>query len=140
MNPYSEFIQDFVFKNNSLESGGKFKDDFRIPGWGKFLRKSFFDELPMFINWFRGDLKLFGVRPISNHYLTLYSEAHQERRRKFKPGLFPPFYVDLPSTIEEIEMSESRYLDAYEKNPVKTDVVYLFKAFKNILLKKKRSG
>ena len=140
MNPYSEFIQDFVFQNNHLQEGGKFKDDFRIPGWGKFLRKTFLDELPMLFNWFRGDLKLVGVRPISNQYLSLYKEAHQERRKKFKPGLFPPFYVDLPNTIEEIEESESRYLDAYEKNPVKTDFVYLLKIFKNIVFKKKRSN
>jgi hypothetical protein len=80
------------------------------------------------------------VRPISDHYLSLYTPEHQERRTKFKPGLLPPFYADLPETLQEIELSEKRYLDAYEKNPFKTDVKYLFKATKNILLNQKRSA
>ncbi len=140
MYPYSEFIQDFVYKHNNLETGGKFKDDFRVPVWGKLFRKLWIDELPMLINWVKRDLKLVGVRPISNHYLSLYSSEHQERRKKFKPGLIPPFYADLPETIEEIELSEKRYFDSYEKEPVKTDIKYFFKALNNILIKHKRSA
>jgi lipopolysaccharide/colanic/teichoic acid biosynthesis glycosyltransferase len=104
------------------------------------FRKLWIDELPMLINWIKGDLKFVGVRPISMQYLSLYSEGHQERRKNFKPGLLPPFYADLPNTIEEIELSEKRYLDAYEKNPIKTDVRYFFKALNNILIKHKRSA
>ena len=140
MYPYSEFIQDFVYKHNSLEAGGKFKDDFRVPAWGRLFRKLWIDELPMLINWVRGDLKFVGVRPISTHYLSLYSKEHQERRKNFRPGLLPPFYVDMPKTIDEIELSEKRYLDAYEKNPVRTDITYFFKAMNNILIKHKRSA
>jgi lipopolysaccharide/colanic/teichoic acid biosynthesis glycosyltransferase len=140
MYPYSEFIQDFVYKHNNLEAGGKFKDDFRVPAWGRLFRKLWIDELPMLINWVKRDLKFVGVRPVSTHYLGLYSKEHQERRKNFKPGLVPPFYADLPKTIQEIELSEKRYLDAYEKNPVKTDVKYFFKALNNILIKHKRSA
>lgn len=140
MYPYSEFIQDFVYKHNNLEAGGKFKDDFRVPVWGKLFRKLWIDEFPMLINWVKRDLKLVGVRPISNQYLSLYSKEHQERRKNFKPGLVPPFYADLPETIEEIESSEKRYLDAYEKNPIKTDIKYFVKVMDNILIKKKRSA
>jgi len=140
MYPYSEFIQDFVYKHNNLEVGGKFKDDFRVPAWGRLFRKLWIDELPMLINWVKRDLKFVGVRPISTQYLSLYSKEHQERRKNFKPGLVPPFYADLPETIEEIELSEKRYLDAYEKNPFKTDIKYFFKALNNILIKHKRSA
>ena len=140
MYPYSEFIQNFVYEHNNLELGGKFKDDFRVPAWGKLFRKLWIDELPMLINWVKGDLKFVGVRPISEHYLSLYSEEHQERRLNFKPGLVPPFYADLPKTIEEIEQSEKRYLDSYEKNPTKTDIKYFLKAMNNILVKHKRSA
>jgi lipopolysaccharide/colanic/teichoic acid biosynthesis glycosyltransferase len=140
MYPYSEFIQDFVYEHNNLEAGGKFKDDFRVPTWGKIFRKLWIDELPMLINWVKRDLKLVGVRPISMQYLSLYSKEHQERRKTFKPGLLPPFYADLPKSIQEIELSEKRYLDAYEKNPFKTDIKYFIKALNNILIKKKRSA
>ena len=140
MYPYSEYIQDFVFKHNNLESGGKFKDDFRVPIWGKLFRKLWIDELPMLINWVKRELKIVGVRPISNHYLSLYSKTHRERRKNFKPGLVPPFYADMPKTIEEIELSEKRYFDSYEENPIKTDIKYFIKAVNNILIKKKRSA
>ncbi len=140
MYPYSEFIQDFVYNHNKLDTGGKFKDDFRVPIWGKLFRQLWIDELPMLINWAKGELKIVGVRPISNHYLSLYSKEHQERRKNFKPGLLPPFYADMPKTIEEIELSEKKYLDAYEKNPIKTDINYFIKAVNNILIKSKRSA
>jgi len=140
MYPYSEFIQDFIYNHNKLEAGGKFKDDFRVPAWGRLFRKLWIDELPMLINWVKRELKFVGVRPISNQYLSLYSKEHQERRKKFKPGLVPPFYADMPKTIEEIELSEKKYLDAYEKNPIKTDTKYFIKAVNNILVKKKRSA
>ena len=140
MHPYSEYIQDFVYNQNKLADGGKFKDDFRIPGWGRFFRKFWIDELPMLVNWFKGDLKLVGVRPISKHYNGLYSKDHQDKRKKFKPGLVPPFYADMPETIEEIENSERVYLEAYEKKPVKTDIVYFLKVVKNIAFRSKRSA
>ncbi|MBK9097340.1 MAG: sugar transferase [bacterium] len=140
MYPYSEFIQDFIYNQNKLETGGKFKNDFRVPAWGRLFRKLWIDELPMLINWLKGDLKIVGVRPISNHYLSLYSKDHQERRKTFKPGLLPPYYADMPKTIEEIEQSEKRYLDAYERNPLKTDFKYFIKALDNILIGKKRSA
>lgn len=72
--------------------------------------------------------------------MSLYSTEHQERRIKFKPGLVPPFYADMPKTIEAIELSEKTYLDAYEKNPIKTDIRYFLKIFKNILFLEKRSS
>jgi hypothetical protein len=46
----------------------------------------------------------------------------------------------MPKTIEEIELSEKKYLDAYERNPIKTDFNYFIKAVNNILIKNKRSA
>jgi lipopolysaccharide/colanic/teichoic acid biosynthesis glycosyltransferase len=140
MHPYSEYLQQFVFERNSLEKGGKLKDDFRITYWGKIFRKLWIDELPMFINLFRRELKLVGVRPLSKHYFSLYPKELQEKRIKTKPGLIPPFYVDMPKTMEEIVASELKYLDQYKESPLKTDVKYFFKSFYNILIKRARSG
>ena len=139
MHPYSEYLQKFVYEHNSLEEGGKFHQDFRITSWGRFIRKIWVDELPMIINWLKGDLKLVGVRPISQHYLSLYSEEVRNRRKDYKPGLVPPFYVDLPTTLEQIIQSEVRYMDSYDREPLRTDIKYLFKAFYNILIKRARS-
>lgn len=140
MYPYSEYLQKFIYEKTNLEKSGKFKDDFRITSWGKVLRKLWLDELPMFINYFKGELKLFGVRPLSLHYFSLYPDHLKKRRIKYKPGLVPPYYADLPQSFEEIIASEEKYLDSYEKNPFLTDVKYLFKAAYNIIIKRARSG
>jgi len=140
MHPYSEFLQEFVYDKNKLTIGGKFKDDFRISSWGRILRKLWIDELPMFLNFFRGEIKLVGVRPVSNHYLSLYSQAFQQRRIKYKPGLIPPFYADMPETIQEIETSEQKYFDSFDKSPFFTDVKYFFKIAYNIILHRRRSA
>ena len=140
MHPYSEYIQDYVFEKNSLAKGGKMKDDFRITGWGKIFRKLWIDELPQFINLVRGDIKLVGVRALSPHYFNLYPKEFQEFRIKFKPGILPPFYVDLPETIDEIVESERKYLNSYSKYKILTDIKYFWLIMYNIIFKGKRSA
>ncbi|MEX0686760.1 MAG: sugar transferase [Balneolales bacterium] len=140
MHPYSEYLQDYVYQNNNLQDGGKFKDDFRITQWGKICRKLWLDEIPMFINVLKGEMKIVGVRPLSQHYFDLYPEALQEKRTKYKPGLVPPYYADMPGTLKEIIDSEERYLDEYANKPFRTDVKYFYLAFKNILFKGARSN
>lgn len=140
MHAYSEYLQEYVYQQNSLAEGGKFKDDFRVTTLGKFMRKFWIDELPMLINLAKGDMKLVGVRPLSKHYFSLFCEELQQKRTRHKPGMIPPFYVDMPKTMEEIQNSEMRYLEAYEKHPLRTDWVYFWKAMYNILVKKARSA
>lgn len=139
MHAYSEYIQGFVFDHNKLQPGGKFNNDFRVTTIGKVLRRLWIDELPMLINFVKGDLKVFGVRPLSQHYFDLYTEELREKRIKYKPGLIPPFYADLPTTLPEIMESEMRYLQSYDKHPVLTDLKYFRKAMWNILFKNVRS-
>tara|TARA_Y100000816_G_scaffold265842_1_gene225993 strand:+ start:874 stop:1899 length:1026 start_codon:yes stop_codon:yes gene_type:complete len=140
MSPYSEYIQSKMIEDNKLDGGGKIKDDARITFYGKFLRKYWIDEFPMIINWFKRDLKIVGVRPLSKDYYNRYPKDLQELRIKTKPGLVPPYYVDLPITFEEICESERKYLKMYLKKPIKTDIVYFFKACYNILIKRRRSS
>ena len=136
---YSEFLQEYIYQKHNLQDGGKFKDDFRVSTLGRIMRKLWIDELPMFINLLKGEMKLVGVRPLSRHYFSLYSTEMQERRINYKPGLVPPFYVDNPRTLDEIMDSERRYFDLYDKHPFRTDVKYLFKSIYNIVFKKMRS-
>ena len=139
MYAYSEYLQPYIYKCNKLCKGGKIENDYRISLIGRFLRKTWLDELPMLINWVKGDLKLVGVRPLSSHYFSLYSQELQQLRIKTKPGLIPPFYADMPNTLAEIEASEIHYLTLYFKNPLMTDWRYFWKAMNNIVLKGKRS-
>jgi lipopolysaccharide/colanic/teichoic acid biosynthesis glycosyltransferase len=140
MHPYSEYLQDYVYKTNYLEEGGKFRDDFRVSTIGRIMRKLWIDELPMLINLLRGDLKLVGVRPLSNQYFELYTEELRAKRIRTRPGLIPPFYADMPKTIDEIQDSEDRYLEAYFRHPLLTDWRYFWKAVYNIVVKRARSN
>jgi lipopolysaccharide/colanic/teichoic acid biosynthesis glycosyltransferase len=140
MHPYSEYLQEFVYNNNNLQVGGKFKQDFRITKWGAVFRKFWIDELPMLVNLAKGDLKLVGVRPISGQYLSLYSEEFRKKRMNYKPGLVPPYYADMPKNLSEVIQSEEKYLDEYDERKFKTDVKYFFKVFNNIVIKKERSA
>jgi len=140
MHAYSEYLQEYVYQHNSLQEGGKFSNDFRITTVGRFLRKFWLDELPMLLNLLKRDLKIVGVRPLSKHYLSLYPDGFIEKRRKYRPGLVPPFYVDLPKTLDEIIESERRYLEAYDKHSFLTDWKYFWKAFNNIVFKNARSN
>jgi lipopolysaccharide/colanic/teichoic acid biosynthesis glycosyltransferase len=105
------------------------------------MRKLWIDELPMFINFLKGEIKLVGVRPLSRHYFSLYSPEMQELRTKVKPGLLPPFYYDkqTPKTIEEVQASERRYVEAYLRHPFLTDIRYFFGTISNIIFHGKTS-
>lgn len=140
MHPYSEYLQDYIYKINKLQTNGKMNGDFRITTFGRFMRRVWIDEIPMIINWFKGELKLVGVRPLSYHYFCLYDKELQLKRTRHKPGLVPPYYADLPGSLEGIMESESRYLASYEKSPIMTDIRYFFRASCNILFRRARSN
>lgn len=140
MHPYSEYLQDYVYKTCSLQEGGKFSNDFRVTHWGKLFRKLWIDELPQFINFFKGELNLVGVRALSEHYFSLYPEDVRELRVQVKPGLLPPFYADMPKSFEEIVASEKKYLLQKIKRPVWTDFKYFWLVLWNIVVNKARSN
>ncbi|MEZ5072881.1 MAG: sugar transferase [Bacteroidales bacterium] len=64
----------------------KMKDDPRITGIGKFLRKTGLDELPQFLNVVKGDMSLIGPRPPLESEVKQY-ERWQLRRLSVKPGI-----------------------------------------------------
>lgn len=140
MYPYSEYIHTFVLNYLKLDESGKVRNDFRITNWGRVFRKLWIDELPMLINWMKRELKLVGVRPLSKSFYDTYPDELKIQRVKSKPGLVPPYYADMPNSMEEVWASERRYLERYEKHPLLTDIAYFFKAFKNILFNHAKSG
>lgn len=140
MHPYSEFLQKDIYEENELDTSGKFKNDFRITSWGKIMRKFWIDELPQIYDWIQGRVNLVGVRALSEQYFSLYPKELQDYRTKFKPGIIPPYYVDLPKDLDEICKSEERYLNQKAIAPLKTDIKYGLKALINIIFKGARSG
>jgi lipopolysaccharide/colanic/teichoic acid biosynthesis glycosyltransferase len=140
MHPFAEYLHQYILERNRLEESGKIARDFRITEWGRFFRKTWIDELPMLVNWLKGDLKLVGVRPLSETFFKSYPEDLQKERLQFKPGLVPPYYADMPQGIEKVWESERRYLEKYRAHPMRTDFIYFFRAFNNIVFHHAKSS
>lgn len=139
MHPYAEYLQAQMHQWTGLAANGKYGVDFRVTTAGRLFRRYWLDELPMLFNLLKGDLKLVGVRPLTEAYLSLYPDDLVQRRMKCKPGLIPPFYADMPKGLEAIIESERRYLDAFEARPLATDLRYLCAAVRNIVFRGARS-
>lgn len=141
MHPYAEYIQKYVFDaRGGMNIADKSDDDWRITTWGRFMRRYWLDELPMLLNWLKGDMKLVGIRPLSRTMFDTYPKELQQKRTRTKPGLIPPFYIDHPKTFDELYASENKYLDAYFLHPVLTDIRYFFMTVYSILFKRMHSA
>lgn len=141
MHPYAEYLQDYVLNINGYAESGKPKNDFRLTPWGRFIRRYWLDELPQLINVCKGELKLVGVRPISERYFQDIPKDLQELRVKFKPGCIPPYIaLNRKGNVESVLQSEREYLQEKIKRPYTTDTRYFFKAIFNIIFRRKRSA
>lgn len=139
MHPYSEFLHEYILKHNGYGEKGKPKNDFRVTSWGKVLRKYWIDETPQILNVLKGDLKLVGLRPVSEVYFNALHQEYKDMRINYKPGCIPP-YVALnkkPSKKEVIE-AEYEYIKMKKSNPYTTDFLLFFRALRNIIFFNKR--
>lgn len=141
MHSYSQYLQDYVYEKNKLDHSGKLTNDFRVNVWGRLFRSAWLDELPMIMNVLKGDMKWVGVRPLTEHFFSLYTPEMQELRTRVKPGMLPPLYYEkkTPIGLDEIQASERRYIEAYLEHPFLTDWRYFWGTFYNIVIRMKRS-
>jgi len=136
MHPYSEYIHDFMINIYGFGEKGKVDKDFRVTRWGRFLRKTWLDELPQLINFFRGELAIVGVRPLSDRFLKEYPEELKIERFKHKCGCIPPYVALKMQAVDDYIESERIYFNDKKYHPFTTDIKYLFSAVYNILTKK----
>jgi lipopolysaccharide/colanic/teichoic acid biosynthesis glycosyltransferase len=139
MYAFSEYIQNRIFKDQGLTETGKFKNDFRLTEYGKFIRRYWLDELPQLYDWLKGDIKLVGMRATSAHYMSLYPQAVYDLYIQVKPGLISPIFDEKTSDFSEIVKVEHDYLLQYIKNPVKADMKCFFQTFTDIFFRGVRS-
>ncbi len=112
----------------------KLKNDPRITPMGKILRVTSLDELPQFINIFKGEMSLVGNRP----YLPREKEdmgLYYNDIIKTKPGLTGLWQISGRSntTFEKRLKLEQQYSNSYG---FKTDIKIFFKTF-GVVLKHK---
>lgn len=141
MHPYSEYLHDYVLKLNGYAQTGKPASDFRLTPWGKFMRKYWLDELPQLYNILKGEMKLVGVRPVSQRYFQDIPNELKALRLKQKPGCIPPYVaLNRNGDVESVQQAELDYLNQKIKHPYTTDMRYFFLAIYNIIIRRKRSA
>ncbi len=139
MHPYSEFLHEYILKHNGYGEKGKPKNDFRVTSWGRVLRKYWIDEIPQLFNVLKGELKLVGLRPVSEVYFNDLHEDYKDMRISYKPGCIPPYVaLNKKSSKEEVIKAEYEYIKMKKSNPYTTDFILFFRALTNIIAFNKR--
>ncbi|MCD1144960.1 sugar transferase [Kocuria sp. LUK] len=87
----------------------KMKDDPRVTGPGKWMRRYSLDELPQFLNVLKGDMSLVGPRPPLPQEVEQY-EDYVHRRMRVKPGITGLWQV---SGRSNLDWEQSVRLDLY---------------------------
>jgi len=87
----------------------KTDDDKRITRFGRFLRKTSFDEMPQFFNVLKGDMSIVGPRPPISYEVEMYEDWHKDRM-KIKPGITGAWQVFGRSSLP---FDKSVFLDLY---------------------------
>lgn len=85
------------------------KNDARVTGLGRFLRKYSLDELPQLLNVLRGEMSLVGPRPQIDREVAQYDRA-AHRRLLVKPGLTGLWQI---SGRSELSAEEGIRIDVY---------------------------
>ena len=75
--------------NECDENGELLPEEQRLTRFGHFLRRTSLDEIPEFLNVFKGEMSIIGPRPLLVSYLPLYSERYHHRH-DVRPGLVCP--------------------------------------------------
>lgn len=81
-----KLIKFRTMTNEKDDNGNLLPDEYRLNGYGRFLRSTSLDELPELINILCGQLSLVGPRPLLVSYLQYYTEE-EHHRHDVRPGL-----------------------------------------------------
>jgi Undecaprenyl-phosphate galactose phosphotransferase WbaP len=113
------------------EANHKLRNDPRITGIGKFLRRTSFDEFPQLINILKGEMSLVGPRPIVDDEVEKYGEDFN-RIFSVKPGMTGLWQV---SGRSDTDYAERVSLDTYylQSWSVWLDLWVLYKTFGVVL-------
>jgi exopolysaccharide biosynthesis polyprenyl glycosylphosphotransferase len=111
----------------------KIKDDPRMTGMGRFLRRSSLDELPNLFNVLRGEMSLVGPRPALPEEVAQF-EPWQKQRLEAPPGLTCLWQV---SGRSDLSFDEGCLLDIYyiENWSLGLDVTILLRTLPRVLMR-----
>lgn len=138
MYPMAHRAHEYLLQSATLGPYGKPTNDFRITKLGKVLRTYWLDELPQLINILKGEMKLVGVRPLSEAFFKTLPLQLQVERLKHLPALMAAIYAHRPQNLEDRFKAEFKYLSQHQKQPFLTDIKYFFKIIWSIIFRGQR--
>jgi len=97
--------EQLAHMNEATGSAFKIRNDPRITGVGRFIRRSSLDEFPQLFNVLRGDMTIVGPRPQIPSEVAEYT-PRQARRLLVKPGLTCLWQVSGRSHVDFEEWME----------------------------------
>ena len=118
------------------KKGWTVRNDPRVTGIGKVLRRTSIDELPQLFNILKGDMSLVGTRPPTVDEFMQYAGYHK-RRLSIKPGITGLWQVSGRSNIEDFEEVVKLDLEYIDNWSIALDIKILLKT---ILVVFKKDG
>jgi len=112
-------------------------DDNRLTPIGYFLRKSHLDELPQFVNIFKGEMSLIGPRPERPVFVKEFKQIipDYEKRLAVKPGItgLAQVWHRYDETIDDVKKKLKYDLLYIRKLNVWSDLRIFFRTFRVVL-------
>ena len=127
-----ELLKDPKYKKE-WNKNQKLEHDPRITKIGKIIRKTSLDEVPQFINVFRGDMSLIGPRPLVEGELDAHNGNH-EIYEKVKPGITGWWACNGRSATTYEQRLKLEYYYA-ENASLSLDIKCIFRTIKAVISK-----
>ena len=107
----AEHMKDALGALNETTGLFKMSDDPRVTRVGRFLRRTYLDELPQLVNVLLGDMSVVGPRPLveSEDALLVGSDRH---RSALPPGITGPWQLRGPLRASLQELAQLDYIYA----------------------------
>ena len=108
MVPEAETLKGELLHLNEGDGVFKIADDPRITRVGRFLRRSYADELPQLVNVLRSEMSLVGPRPLPLDEDALLA-GWQRRRLELRPGITGIWQISGSSRVPTRDMARLDY-------------------------------
>lgn len=98
-----EYLEKDPKAREEWEKTFKLRNDPRVTGFGKFLRRTSLDELPQFLNVLKGDMSIVGPRPVVEGELEKFYGKNKRYYLSVKPGITGYWQVEGRSDIDNYQ-------------------------------------